>query len=204
MKKIPTLFERTFDNHNVVGITDKIYPGMEDALENGIATEKIDGSCCAIINGVFYKRYDVKKGRIPPANSIACGDPDPVTGHWPHWVLVDTVKPADKWYMEAFRNAWSSDPVGARELHTLSQLGPITLEAIGPHFQSNPYNLEKDILEQHGIRVLEGVPRTFEGIRDYLMAHNIEGIVFWQWDEPKCKIKRSDFGFEWPVIKREE
>ena len=29
--------------------------------------------------------------------------------------------------------------------------------------------------------------------------HNIEGLVFWKDGEPQCKIKRSDFGFEWPV-----
>lgn len=25
----------------------------------------------------------------------------------------------------------------------------------------------------------------------------MEGIVFWKDGEPKCKIKRSDFGFPW-------
>ena len=28
---------------------------------------------------------------------------------------------------------------------------------------------------------------------------NEEGIVFWKDGEPQCKIKRSDFGFEWPI-----
>ena len=32
---------------------------------------------------------------------------------------------------------------------------------------------------------------------DYLKEHYIEGIVFWKDGEPGCKIKRSDFGFEW-------
>lgn len=31
------------------------------------------------------------------------------------------------------------------------------------------------------------------------MEHEIEGIVFWKDGEPRCKIKRSDFGFEWPA-----
>lgn len=31
----------------------------------------------------------------------------------------------------------------------------------------------------------------------YLSEHYIEGIVFWKDGEPKCKIKRSDFGFKW-------
>ena len=40
--------------------------------------------------------------------------------------------------------------------------------------------------------------RSFVELRDYLGSHNIEGIVFWLNGEPKCKIKRSDFGFKWP------
>ena len=85
MKKIPTLFERVFDNHHKVGINNKVHPGMEWVLGGeGTATEKIDGSCCAVIDGVFYKRYDAKRGKIPPANAIPCCDPDPITGHWPH------------------------------------------------------------------------------------------------------------------------
>ena len=75
MKKIPTLFERVFENKRIVVITDKVYPGMEWVLEGkGIATEKIDGSCTAIIDGVFYKRYDAKKGKKPPAGAIPCCD----------------------------------------------------------------------------------------------------------------------------------
>ena len=55
MKKIPTLFERIYENHKVVGITDKVAPSMEWVLQGeGVATLKIDGSCCAIIDGVFY------------------------------------------------------------------------------------------------------------------------------------------------------
>lgn len=72
-----------------------------------------------------------------------------------------------------------------------------TYEVVGPHFRKNPYGLEKDILMKHGEKVLDDVPRTFEGIRDYLEENYIEGIVFWKDGEPKCKIKRSDFGHEW-------
>lgn len=54
MKKIPTLFAREFKNHKVVGITPEVVEGMEWVFNGeGIATVKIDGSCCAIINGEF-------------------------------------------------------------------------------------------------------------------------------------------------------
>lgn len=187
MKKIPTLFEREFKGHKIVKINPALSsPDLQWVIDGeGTATEKIDGACCAIINMEFYKRYDAKKGKKPPEYAIPCCEPDPVTGHWPHWMPVGN-DPSDKWFISALK---ATEP-------------PIcdgTYEAIGPHFQGNPYHLEKDVLEKHGIRILDDVPRTFEGIRDYLQTHEIEGIVFWKDGEPKCKIKRSDFGFQWPV-----
>ena len=187
MKKIPTLFVRQFENHRVIKVTEEVIPGMEWVLDgDGIATEKIDGSCCAIINGEFYKRFDAKKGKKPPAGAIPCCEPDTVTGHWPHWIRIEENDRGSKWYLEAYHNSGKNLPDG-------------TYEAIGPHFQSNPYKLEKDVLERHGIRVLKDVPRTFDGIRDYLSTHTIEGIVYWKDGEPRCKIKRTDFGLQWPV-----
>ncbi len=188
MKKIPTLFERTFENHRIVDITDDITPGCEDAFYNGIATIKIDGSCCAIIDRNFYKRYDCKKGKTPPEGAIPCCNPDPITGHWPHWVLVDPYEnPADKWFGEALRNAQRS-----------GYLEDGTYEAVGPHFQANPHGYTDDTLVKHGEAEVY-VIRTFDAIKTYLEHNPIEGLVFWYKGEPVCKIKRSDFGFEWPI-----
>lgn len=188
MKKIPTLFERRFENHRLVETLPTVTPGMEWVLEGeGDATIKLDGSCCAIIEGIFYKRFDCKAGKEPPAGAIPCCDPDPVTGHWPHWVRVDPLNPADKWFCEAFRHAIS--------------LEDGTYEAIGPHFNGNPHRWKVDTLIRHGtMRVL--MNRSFDSIREYLRNNPIEGIVFWRDGEPQCKIKRSDFGFEWPVEER--
>lgn len=176
-----------FDGGKIIGITDKVTPGMEWVLDgDGVATVKLDGSCCAIIDGKFYKRYDAKRGKRPPENAIPCCDPDPVTGHWPHWIPVDENDNADKWFVEAYNNALAC-----------YRLRNGTYEAIGPHFQGNPYKKQSDILIPHGGTYLL-VDRTFEGIRDFLKVHNIEGIVFWKDGEPQCKIKRSDYGFAWP------
>jgi hypothetical protein len=71
-----------------------------------------------------------------------------------------------------------------------------TYEAVGLHFQGDPYNFGEDSLIKHGEDVIR-VERTFEGIKQHLSEHYIEGIVFWKDGEPKCKIKRSDFGFSW-------
>lgn len=191
MKKIPTLFFRKFENHKVVEITPRITYGCEEAFKNGIATVKVDGSCCAIINGEFYKRYDAKKGRKVPEGAIPCCDPDEVTGHWPHWVKIDisNPKPNDKWYIKALDN-------------TTRRVGPLgnnaTYEAVGRHFNGNPYGFEKDYLVKHGAIVVQ-VERTYEAIRDCLERCDYEGLVFWLNGEPVCKIKRTDFGFDWPI-----
>lgn len=186
MKKIPTLFHRIFEGYNKKEITDRVTPGLEWVLAGeGIATVKYDGSCCAVIGGEFYKRYDAKRGKTVPAGAIKCQEEaDPVTGHLPCWVRVSMDAPEDKWLRAALDNY-------------MEPLTDGTYEAVGPHFQSNPYRLDMDILVRHGMDIID-VPRSFEGIRDYLREHNIEGIVFWKDGEPRCKIKRSDFGFPWP------
>lgn len=193
MKKIPTLFERVYDNDGkIIGITDTVKPSFEWVLSGeGIATVKIDGSCCAIINGDFYKRYDAKRGKTPPAGAIPCTpEPDPITGHWPHWVRVDGEDSANKWFIKAYNNFFPYDVIDFYQNRTY--------EAIGKHFNGNPYNMEDDVLVPHGLEVIKDCPRSFEGIKEYLKHHYIEGVVFWRDGEPQCKIKRSDFGYKWP------
>lgn len=187
MKKIPTLFKREFEGHKIIGISSELSdPSFRWVLDGeGDATLKFDGSCCAIFDGKFYRRYDAKKGKVPPEGAIPCEDnPDPVTGHWPHWVLVDENKPEDKWFIEAYMNT--------------NVYSEGTFEAVGKHFNGNPYNVDYDRLVRHGGCVLK-VTRSFEGIKEFLKNNSIEGIVFWKDGEPRCKIKRSDFGFKWPV-----
>lgn len=188
MKKIPTLFVRKFENRKIVDITDEITPGCEEAFYEGVATIKVDGACCAVINGAFYRRYDAKRGKKPPEGAIPCCDPDPVTGHWPHWVKASFDDPSDKWYLKAITN------------FTLSYGCPSdgTYEAVGPHFQGNPYNYDQDTLIKHGTDIVN-VGRDFNSIKTFLLTSNVEGLVFWLGGEPVCKIKRSDFGFSWPA-----
>lgn len=189
MKKIPTLFEREFHEDRTFTLTDKVREGMEWVLAGeGDATIKMDGSCCAIINGLFYKRFDAKPGRKIPVGAIPCCEPDPATGHHPHWVKVDPDKPEDKWFWKAAENYIAT--------HIEELIDDGTYEAIGKHFQGNPYGLEYDMLYKHG-SVIVSVDRSFDGIRDYLQKNYIEGLVFWKDGEPQCKIKRTDYGFEW-------
>lgn len=185
MKKMPTLFERDFENHKVVKCTETVHECCEWVLDGeGYATEKIDGTCCMIEDGKIYKRFDYKPGRKLPEGAIPCQESaDPVTGHFPHWVLCDENNPADKYHVQAFKlkSDWENG----------------TYELIGKHLQGNPYNLENDVLEKHGLRILDDVPRNYAGLKDYLENHEIEGIVFYRGNGEMCKIKRSDFGFKW-------
>ena len=186
MKKIPTLFKREFEGTHIKATLPVVTPGMEWVLNGeGVATVKYDGAACAIIDGELYKRYDAKNGKKPPEGAIPCCAPDPVTGHHPHWGKCDKNNPADKWFFEAL---WNS-----------GVLENGTYEAVGVHFQKNPYDLPKDIMIRHGQDVIskELCPRSFDGIKNFLKNNYIEGIVFWKEGEPRCKIKRTDFGFEW-------
>ena len=195
MKKIPTLFKREFEGHNIVRTLPEL---SDESLQwvlkgEGIATVKWDGSCCAIIDGKFYVRYDAKNGKPVPENAIKCQEEaDPITGHLPCWLPYDENNKGQKWY----GNAYSHFEVRNARLSGNWEIPYGTYEAIGKHFNGNMYNLDYDTLIPHGKDVIE-VPRTFEGIRDYLRDNFIEGIVFWKDGEPKCKIKRSDFGFDW-------
>ena len=180
-----TLFKRQFEDSKIAKCLNEVEDGCEWVINGeGYATEKLDGTCCLIKDGKIYRRYDYKKGRVLPDGAIPCQDsPDPVTGHFPHWLLCNNDNPNDKYHIEAFKKKdnWENG----------------TYELIGIHFQGNPYKLDCDVLKRHGKRILKNVPRTYEGLRDYLKKHYIEGIVFYRENGEMCKIKRSDFGFDW-------
>ena len=192
MKKIKTIAERIFKDDKITGVSDDFLPEFEFIKDgNCLATVKYDGSCCAIINGIFYKRYDAKQGKPLPANAIKCQpDGDEITGHLPCWVPVDKNDPSDKWFIKALETSGFTEDG--------------TYEAIGRHFNSNRYKLSIDTLLKHGADIID--PSDFElsvaGIRTYfqkLFDENqaIEGIVFWQDGKPIGKIKSSDFGIKW-------
>ena len=189
MKKIPTLFVREFEGHTVKRVLPEVTEGLEWVLEGkGIATIKYDGSCCAIIDGKLYKRYDAKHGKPIPKGAIPCQEKaDPITGHFPCWLACDREQPSDKWFYAAYDCL-------------VKDIGiPLdgTYEAVGVHFQGNPYKMEDDRLIKHGLNVAFLKERSFEGIKQFLEENYEEGIVFWKDGEPKCKIKRSDFGLVW-------
>lgn len=189
MKKIPSLFKRDYKGNRLV--YDEVVEGCEWVIEGeGKATEKYDGTACAIIDGVFYKRYDVKKGRTVPENAISCEPrPNQQTGHWPHWVPVTDAK-ADQWHRKSYN----------------PNLFDGTYELVGPKVQRNPYQFERHLLLAHGYAELDfvftalSVQGAFNEVRQYLEGNLlIEGIVWHRFNGEMCKIKRKDFGLPWPL-----
>lgn len=191
MKKIPTLFERVYENHKIVDTLSKVTDGMEWVLDGeGIATVKYDGSCCAIINGEFYKRYDAKNGKSIPDGAIKCQEePDPITGHFPCWVKCDRDNPGDKWFWQAYDNYRENGKIeatngglasgrtsGTREF-ILPSVSDGTYEAIGKHFNGNPYDLDFDTLVRHGETKVY-VERTFDGIKKFFPKITLKVLCF--------------------------
>ena len=187
MKKMPCLFVREFHGDGTFTITGQVTPGCAWALAGeGRASRKWDGTAVLIQGGKVFARYDAKRGKAPPAGAIPCTEaPDPITGHWPHWVEAN--RPQDTWIREAHRFTMA--------------LGPLpdgTYEAIGPKIQDNPERLSAHLLMLHGEALVSPCPRDFAGLRAFLSRAAIEGIVFHHPDGRMCKIRRDDFGFPWP------
>lgn len=125
MNKIPTLFKRIFDNNGKCTdcIPELSDPKLQCVLDGAtVPTLKVDGACCAIIDGKFYKRYDAKRGKTPPPDAIPCCEPDPVTGHWPHWLPVKADDPSAKWFIAAKENA---EKTALLPMERMKQLGRI-------------------------------------------------------------------------------
>lgn len=187
MKKMKTLFVKQYNEFNdYIGVKNEVTEGCEWVLKGeGKATQKLDGTCCLVKNNEIYARFDFKPGRKLPDGAIPCQEKaDEVTGHFPHWVLIGD-NPQYKWHKKAFERQ--------------KPLEDGTYELIGKHFQSNPEKIEgnSDVLVKHGTIELDGIERTFEGIKEYLRVNDIEGIVFHRENGEMCKIKRVDFGFVW-------
>ena len=197
MKKIISLFQRNYDGDRLV--RDQVTPGAEWALAGeGIATRKFDGTSCLFKDDEWFKRYDAKHGKKPPTNFIPAQDPDTVTGHWPGWVPVTEL---DRWHNEAiFHGLYYRFELG--KFRPFVPFSPGTYELLGPKINSNPENTPHHIMVRHGDSVIQELPlgekRTFEVIMNFFSLHHMEGVVFYHCDGRMVKIKKRDFGLQWP------
>jgi len=139
----------------------------------------------------------VKKGKQVPANAIPCQEPDEITGHWPHWIKCERNNPADKWHFEGLKSLRTIMIMdyGTNE-RNIDYTG--TYELCGEKINGNPEHIQGHILIKHGREYVHGLDNlTFDGIKEYLTNHDIEGIVFHhKIDGRMCKIRKSDFGIK--------
>src|SRR3974390_1787646 len=132
-------------------------------------------------DGALFKRREIREGdRRPPLFEEIGFDPE--TKKTVGWVPCD-IGPEDRWHMEAF----ASEP----------NLSDGTYELLGPKVQGNPEGWSHHQLVRHGSIAemsWDDIPRTFEGLRDWLFGKDIEGVVFHHPDGRMAKIKLRDFG----------
>lgn len=181
MKKIPTLFIRDFSNDPRY-VTQDVNPESQWVIDGeGVATRKYDGTCCAIINGLFVKRYEVKKGGSAPYGFIPANDVDPETGKQQGWVEVGNGSD-DKWHIEAYNR--------------LEDKNDGTFELLGPKIQGNPERMNEHVLLRHSFAdIYLDVPRNYEGLREWMKDKTIEGLVWHHSDGRMAKLKKKDFNW---------
>lgn len=186
MDKIPTLFLRNPDNMKLV--TREINPDAAWVLTaNAIPTVKKDGTNVRVTVKDGLAHY-AEKRRNPSREEKA-------SGVEPGYVPIDAADPADRHIVNAItRTNYTGWPDGA-----------YPCEALGPKIQGGvesdkpcvyPFSYAPDVIQ-------EEIPLTYDGIKAYLEAHEIEGIV---WHEQggqgrMCKVKRRDFNLPWPPRK---
>lgn len=183
MNKIPTMFERDWkgDRSRVLDIPN---PACEWVFAGeGVATRKIDGSCCMVRDGKLYKRRELREGDKEPAGFERVTRDDE-TSKIIGWVPVGD-GPDDQWHRWAFANVHIGD------------LPPVngSYELVGPKCQGNPERYLSHVLISHSATDhFHDVPRDFDGLREWLTGRDIEGIVFHHPDGRMAKIKLKDFG----------
>lgn len=176
MRKIPTVFARDPET-NFRHVKHELTPGCEWVpAGEGVATQKFDGTCCLVRDGVLYKRHEVKPGKSAPTDFEAI-ETDDNTGKTVGWVPIGD-GPEDRWHREA----------GTPELPPGG-----TYELVGPKVQGNPEGYQMHTLIAHGRELLPDAPRDFDGLRDWLLVHDYEGIVWHHPDGRMAKLKKRDF-----------
>ena len=170
MNKIPTMFERDLKTFKVI---DSLKPECQWVIDGeGIATRKWDGTCCMVKDGKLYKRYDGSKSKYLPPDFVPHENAD---SHWHGWRPVGD-GPEDR---------------GFREASLPTENG--TYELFGPKINKNADKFDSHVFRKHGDIVYENVPRTFDGLKEWLKDKDIEGIVFHHPDGRMAKIKKKDF-----------
>ncbi len=201
MRKIPTLYQRDWDG--TVGppgrlVLDIPNPECLWVLRGeGVATRKLDGTCCMVEGDRFYKRHEVRQGKDTP-DWFHLVEVDDKTGKLIGWVPVGD-GPEDKWHRAGLENTFSE----------FGQLADGTYELIGPHIQGNPENADREKLiahvwgdctpgapYAHVFSPDDQPPWPYEQLKEWLAGRDVEGIVWQHADGRMAKIKGRDLGLK--------
>lgn len=194
MKKIPTLFVRNPENMKLV--TQKVNPECSwlfDSSNAFFSSIKKDGTNVSVLihDG---KCTTVFKRRNPTREQKALGDE-------PEYIFANRDDKGDQYIFAA---------VDATDFSSWPE-GDYSCEALGPKIQGGiesnvpclyPFSWSPDLIDNDKL-FKDGVI-SFDSIKDYLEKNEMEGIVFEEEVDDNhryAKIKRRDFGFEWPVKK---
>ncbi|MEV5575766.1 DUF5565 family protein [Spirillospora sp. NPDC052269] len=175
MRKIPTVFTRDWagDPKHVTRFPDPdcawVFAGQ------GVPTRKFDGTCARFDGELWWTRREVRAGRTPPDGFVPIAT-DETTGKTVGW------EPAESSSFQKFLREAAGDAVWE----------PGTYELIGPKVNGNPEGVDAHALVPHGEQRLIGVPLDFDGLREWLLAHPYEGIVWHAADGRMAKLKRRD------------
>lgn len=194
MRKIPTLFLR--DASNPSRVTPEVNPEAAWLLEGtgSVATVKKDGANVRVVVEHKQDHTSVKleKRRNPSREAKRIAEVAGVPQPEPTYVQALRSDPGDKHLFAAFdstegRGDWPE--------------GSWPCEALGPKIQGGAEGMEPTL---YNFTLYPEVPEhppepTFDSIRAYLSAYEIEGIVWHGEGGRMCKIKRKDFGLPWPV-----
>ena len=179
MRKIPTLFERDPENRSRV-----LAECAVDLPADAIATAKFDGTGVLIGAAGPHARRIVKPRKRTPDGFMPI-EYDDATGKTVGWEPMH-----QSGFVKFYKEAAAAD---------LSR-GFGTYELIGPKINGNPHGVEGHRLVEHGTTILHHVPTTDYGLAIWLRQSCAwEGVVWWYDGAPVAKIKRRDFGYDWPI-----
>lgn len=198
MYKIPTIFQRDEQDRSVViaAWDERIDPRL---IRDAIPTVKMDGTNVRvwIKDGKCFfaeKRRNPSREQKEVARRLGLPDPGP------QYIAAPRKDKENKYLYEAIENT---------DVSSMEQ-GAYSAELIGPKVQGNPHGKTEHTLYFFGVapdsytvsalRDLSFITpeETYRRLALFFSAVVLEGVVWWFEGVPIGKIKRKDFGYQWP------
>ena len=196
MEKIFSLFEKKVSGKVINSYSENV---LNPSLD-WFATEKLDGANVRLtVRSGQVVRLEVRK--TPSLKQKEDGIYHP----WYRDASPEGSRDSDYWLWSAVRNTTIS---GVPD-------GEWSGEAVGPNIQGNPLELDKPVVYLFSLipwreslassillpNTIDRVPLDYESLAEWLPYQKsalnpekqIEGIVWWHYDEPVAKIKLKDF-----------